>query len=145
MCQYSAYAEDTRDAQKGETLVISTAPHGGSHWLTEPGAPDVAVCIPQFATLAVQIAGSSEVRGATFEQLEQPHNGSYDFLVFIGSPYGRVALDDLPCGTTATVLTLTVVVQEEEAPLLDFNPEIDLPDGEDDPVLIYVRRHTGRR
>ena len=55
MCQFSAYADNTRDAVQGEDLVISQAPHGGSHWLTEPGKPDCAVCIPDSAVLAVQI------------------------------------------------------------------------------------------
>ena len=67
MCQFSAFADNTRDARQGEDLVVSTAPHGGSHWLTEPGKPDCAVCIPDSAVLAVQIP-NQPVRGANFAQ-----------------------------------------------------------------------------
>src|SRR6266851_4294907 len=101
MCQYSAYAEWTRDARQGEDLVVTNAPHAGSHWLTEPGKPQIAVCIPNQAPLAVQVAGSTEVRGANFE-----HQGWVDYLRFIDRDRERVALNDIPCGSKARVLAL---------------------------------------
>ncbi|HVO29064.1 MAG TPA: hypothetical protein VMT81_03725 [Candidatus Paceibacterota bacterium] len=108
MCQYSTNERNTRDARQNEDLTITCAPHGGSNWLTEPGKPDIAVCIPNKAPLAVQVSGSDEIRGANFKQSDQPINGDYDFLVFL-NPNGEneiVALNNLPCGTMVRVLAL---------------------------------------
>src|SRR5258708_37876479 len=102
MCQYSAYAEWTRDARQGEDLVVSNAPHASSHWLTEPGKPHIAVCIPNQAPLAVQVAGSTEIRGANFE-----HQGWVDFLGFIDRDRERVALNHVPCESKTRGLAST--------------------------------------
>jgi hypothetical protein len=112
MCQFSAYAEQTRDARQGEDLVVSMAPHGSSHWLTGPGKPDIAVCIPNQAPLAIQIAGSDEVRGGNFE-----HIGRADSLVFMDGKQERVALNDIPCGSKVRILALSVSAPLAPAPI----------------------------
>lgn len=106
MCQYSATAENMRDAREGEDLVIAPAPHGTSKWLTEPGKPECAVCVPHTAVLAVQRPESKQVRGALFEQREgrPDRDGNVDFLKYVDGPRERVALNALPLGTMARVL-----------------------------------------
>jgi hypothetical protein len=108
MCQFSATAENTRDARKGEDLVVSRAPHGASHWLTEPRKPGCAVCIPNAAVLAVQIPNGA-VRGAHFEQRKQHVSGHFDFLNFLDGEKESVPLDELRLGTGVRVLQLESV------------------------------------
>lgn len=77
-----------------------------SNWLTEPGKPDYAVCIPDSAVLAVQLPDQG-VRGAFFEQRQLPDNaGNYDFLNFLDGKEEKIALNDLPLGTGVRALSL---------------------------------------
>ncbi len=102
MCAFSATTENTRDARRGETLVVSPAPHGVSNakWLTESGKPGIAVCVPPGAVLSIQKPGKKEVRGATFEQAKNQQ----DFLNFLDGKKERMALNDVPSGTMITLL-----------------------------------------
>jgi hypothetical protein len=136
MCQFSALAENTRDARQGEDLVVSMAPHASSHWLTEPGKPDVAVCIPHDAPLALQIAGSSEVRGGRFE-----HRGNVDSVVYLDGAKERVALNNIPCGSKARVLALSAHTPLAQVPAVASIPArttVGEQDGEPVPVEVGV-------
>ena len=116
MCMYSATTENSRDARQGEDLVVSPAPHGQSNWLTERGKPDIAVCTPHTAVLAVQYP-NQEVRGATFEQARRPDgDGNYDFLNFLDRAKERVPLNHLPRQTKIRVLHLCAANLNGEAP-----------------------------
>ena len=67
MCMYSVTADNSRDAEQGEDLVLTRAPHGISNWLTEAGksiAP-FAYRIRPFWQSSFRINCSS---GASFEQ-----------------------------------------------------------------------------
>ena len=106
MCMYSVTAGNSRDAKQGEDLVVTRAPHGGSNWLTEAGKPNVAVCVPDTAVLALQLPNQS-VRGASFEQaLHSDEYGNRDFLNYLDGERERVALNWLPAMTKVRVLHL---------------------------------------
>lgn len=107
MCMYSATAENSRDARQGEDLSVTQAPHGCSNWLTENGKPNIAVCIPHSAVLAVQLPKQA-VRGASFEQAKRLVNndGNRDFINYLDGGRERVALNDLPKSTKIRVLHL---------------------------------------
>ncbi len=106
MCMYSVTAGNSRDARQGEDLVVTQASHGQSNWLTEPGKPAVAVCIPHTAVLAVQLPGQ-RVRGATFEQAKQAdESGDRDFLNYLDGGNERLGLNRLPKSTKVRVLHL---------------------------------------
>jgi len=106
MCMYSVTAQNSRDARQGEDLVVTRAPHGASNWLTEAGKPNVAVCVPHTAVLAVQLPDES-TRGAWFEQARVPdERGNRDFLVYLDGEKERVALSSLPVRTNVRLLHL---------------------------------------
>jgi hypothetical protein len=103
---YSVTAENSRDAQQGEDLKVTQASHGQSNWLTGGGKPNIAVCVPHTAVLAVQLPKQA-VRGATFEQAKQPDaEGNRDFLNFLDGAKERVPLNHLPKQTKVRVLHL---------------------------------------
>ena len=117
MCQFSATAENSRDARQGEDLTVTPAPHGGSNWLTEKGKSEVAVCIPNTGVLAVQLP-NQPVRGATFEQAKLPDAaGNRDFLNFLDNGE-RVPLNSLPKKTNVRVLHLHAVNLNGAAPTI---------------------------
>jgi hypothetical protein len=103
MCQYSATAENMRDATRGEDLVVTPAPHGSGNWLTAPNNPDCAVCVPHSAILGVRLPGCKR-RRASFRQLPGEHMfEDKDFLRFVDGDREMIALNDLPRGTAAHV------------------------------------------
>jgi hypothetical protein len=112
---YSVTAQNSRDARQGEDLVVTRAPHGSSNWLTEPGKPKIAVCVPNTAVLGVQLPDES-TRGASFEQARVPdERGNRDFLVYLDGEKERVALSSLTVMTKVRVLHLFANASREVA------------------------------
>lgn len=103
MCQFSATADNQRDARQGEDLRVTKAPHGGSNWLTSVGKTNCAVCIPNTAVLAVQLP-DQQTRGCNFQ-----HTPGGDFLKFLDGKQERISLNKLALGSGVRVLTLHAV------------------------------------
>jgi hypothetical protein len=106
---FSVDAENSRDAKRGEDLVVTRASHGFSNWLTERGKPEIAVCVPNTASLTVQIPDQA-VRGATFE-MGKPDHTTLDAIVYIDGDKERIPLNQLPRLTKIRVLKLYSVGQ----------------------------------
>lgn len=122
MCGFSATAENSRSAQRGELLIVTQSPHSGwgalppVNWVTEPGKPNIAVCLLGGTTLAIECPGQP-VRGAIFEEIEEStENRSHtDFLVFEDNGE-RMSINQAPVGTSITPLVIPEKTQQDVSP-----------------------------
>ena len=130
MCMYSVTAANSRDAAQGEDLVVTQATHGQSNWLTGGGKPNIAVCVPHTAVLAVQLPNQG-VRGATFEQAQKEDaEGNRDFLNFLDGEKERMALNYVPKQTKIRVLHLRAANLNGTAPIIPTTIATNANDGE---------------
>ena len=116
MCQFSSDAKNSRESREGESLIVTESPHQGLHWVTEPGLPNIAVCIFDKTILAVEVAPGL-IRGARFEvEPTVPHYQS-DRVVWLDKDGGSLHLNRLPLG--ASVHIIKKPVPTEDRPVIE--------------------------